>query len=224
MGSQPRLHCLFLVGVLSAAPWVTACDKGPAPLRPDPSLIRQWDEADLEVRLRVDPSDVTSHMELLRMVTARGAWGPEADQARVRRRALALWVIDHAPERDSAGVETRFYPTGSMVDPQGAIEAHRRWTSLAQSTTDARVFKNAIAFFQLTDPASAEAAITRAEAVAASPEWSEQRGRLYAQQIVGRGPDDSGPYRDGVTPERRAAPLAQAARAKVAASTDPTLV
>lgn len=104
----------------------------------------------------------------------------ESDAARTARHNHIFWLIEHAPESDTAGT-----PQASIFnwdDPQAYVEAKKLWLDQVGShPSNTNILGNAAQFFVLNDFEQSEKLLKQARTLEPNnPEWPERLGQLYS--------------------------------------------
>ncbi len=104
----------------------------------------------------------------------------ESDSARTAQHNHIFWLIEHAPESDTAGT-----PDASIFnrdDPQAYVEAKKLWLDQVGShPRNTNILGNAAQFFVLNDFKQSEELLKQARALEPdNPEWPERLGQLYS--------------------------------------------
>jgi len=104
----------------------------------------------------------------------------ESDAARTARHQHILWLIEHAPECETAGS-----PEVSIFErdePQTYAAARKLWLEqVASHPQNAKVLGNAANFFILNDFEQSEGLLKQARALEPeNPQWPERLGQLYS--------------------------------------------
>lgn len=144
---------------------------------------------ELEARLEANPEDLAARTELLGFY-ARGALRLIGRDATIMaRRRHILWLIEHHPESEAAGLsEATIDKAGhNLADAEGFEQAAKLWiTQASLHETSAAVQGNAAKFFQLSDKGRAIGFLTQAKKDEPNkPEWSAQIGYVSALALLG---------------------------------------
>jgi TonB family protein len=141
--------------------------------------------ADLEEQLKTSPTDMRARVSLLGYYFATAARVEGVEAAKAARRRHILWVIEHAPEDQTAMLsEMTIDPAGhSLADPEGYAAAKARWKALSDDPKSGPiVLRHAAYFFRLHDKALALDCLKRAQT---SLPATAELGAQYAITILG---------------------------------------
>jgi len=142
----------------------------------------------LEQRLNANPTDLTDRARLLGYYFSgsRNTAGPAAT-LEARRRHI-LWLIEHRPEAELAGLSE------ATIDPAGHALADRAGYELARSAwleqvrrrpSDTAVLRHAAKFFTLPDKDLAERVLRQGQrAEPQNTAWGDQIAYLYALGVM----------------------------------------
>jgi tetratricopeptide (TPR) repeat protein len=183
--------CIVLAVALLAIP--LASDPAPAQQTPEVSYARiardsyslnKVDAEQIEASLVGTPDDLQARTRLLGFYFGGAARLYGAETAIAHRRRHILWLIEHHPDSEVAGLsEATIDPAGhALADRQGYEQAAKLWIEAAQSPrSNAAVLGNAAKFFQLPDKERSAALINQAQKIAPDDKrWSERLGYVYA--------------------------------------------
>lgn len=227
--------CIVLAVALLAIP--LASDPAPAQQTPEVSYARiardsyslnKVDAEQIEASLVGTPDDLQARTRLLGFYFGGAARLYGAETAIAHRRRHILWLIEHHPDSEVAGLsEATIDPAGhALADRQGYEQAAKLWIEAAQSPrSNAAVLGNAAKFFQLPDKERSAALINQAQKIAPDDKrWSERLGYVYALAILGvDGLNQNGlPTRHN--PAEAAGDFAKRARQELEKSTDPVTI
>jgi beta-lactamase regulating signal transducer with metallopeptidase domain len=186
--------------------------------------------ADLESAFETKRHDLVALKKLLLFYWAAASDAGFAAQEGIlaKRRACILWLIEHHPESDLAGiVEARLLPSaaGPFDDPLGYARAKRLWLTHANRPgASLAVLGNAAAFFEAADKPLAEEMLLRARAQDPAGPWSRRLGEFYAVVLTGSwAPAGTHALRALSSPEWHG-PYGELVRRKLAESTDPDVL
>jgi hypothetical protein len=133
----------------------------------------------LEQKLLVKPDDLSSRIKLLGYYSGRN-WDSGAGYVRQKH---VLWVIEHHPESEIAGLRY------AQLDPELDGEVYQKgksiWLKHAKlKPKNATVLGNAAEFFMLNDEATAESLLVKAGSVdPKNPTWPKRLTQIYLGQM-----------------------------------------
>ncbi len=161
--------------------------------------------ADLEARVRSDPGDVETRIQLLRVYANNAV--PNYDDARRRLARLdqILYLIDHHPGISPLGTQLAYVSGtgGAYANQDDHRAAARHWLSAVDAhPATAAVVVNAVRFLAVEDKSDAENVLQKA--IAADPENREiaaNLGFLYAMEILGLDSLIAGAQSSGAGPD-----------------------
>ncbi len=137
----------------------------------------------LEKTLGQNPTDLPTRVKL---VTYYFSHQFQSDSARKDHQRHALWIIEHYPADEAAGiVEAHLEP---ILDGDGYRQAKALWVKhLAKSKKDPRLLWNAGEFFLIYDKKMAESLLTEGQRLEpGNSKWPEKLGQLYSLEVAGK--------------------------------------
>lgn len=175
-----------MTGVLTIVIGATVMGMPAAPGVGDgrPTATARTAVEELEKRLAAAPDDVDLRSRLLTAYFLDRS--PEGRAARTRH---ALWIIEHAPEADIAGMP--YASLDRILDPEGYERARALWLGhVEKDGKNPKILAYAARFLLLHDRDRAEELLQRgARLEPDDPEWRERLGQLYDLEDTDRTPD-----------------------------------
>ncbi len=142
-----------------------------------PSLRLTAAEADaLEAKLVEDPEDFSARRDLLVYYGFRDR-GAKAKHV--------LWIIEHHPEFSGSGPEMSLDP---IIEESSYRQGKALWLkNVKDNPTNSMILGNAAAYFTISDHATAEELLTKAQILEPqNPAWPERLGQLYKLEANGQ--------------------------------------
>jgi beta-lactamase regulating signal transducer with metallopeptidase domain len=165
-------HMNVVSAISKAAPPSDWSDKrfmGRWRLAVSPGMLTAEEAVALEAKLAEDPEDFDARRDLMAHYRFRD---------RSARAKHVLWIIEHHPEfSDNSSDLWLDVHTEESAYGQGKILWLR---NVQEHPTNAKILGNAVAYFSLSDHATAEDLLTKAQALEPqNPVWSERLGQQY---------------------------------------------
>lgn len=135
--------------------------------------------AKLEEELGENPDNLSARIMLLGYYERRAF---ESEDARKKRQAHIIWVIQNHPEHPIAGPHINLHPS---LDGEAYFAAKELWLGQVEAHEEnTAVLGNAARFLLLHDKDVAESLLNKAKALEPdNPEWSKRLGHLYSLGI-----------------------------------------
>ena len=141
------------------------------------------DALSLEAAMSGSPNELAARiLHLSRTFGSR-----RAKATAVPREESVYWLIEHAPESQTAGMP--YASLDKILEPDSYDKAKELWMKqVGANPASAKVQANAAKFFMLHDKSLCEGLLKKARDLEPSnPQWAEQLGHFYSLQSLGRG-------------------------------------
>lgn len=135
------------------------------------------DSENLEKKIKADPNDLPSRIQLLGYYFLKAY---KSDSARKARQEHILWIIQNRPDAAIAGLP--YAGLDPVLDKKAYQEARKSWLSQVETyKKNTTVLRNAANFFFIHDKNLTENLIKKAQALEPdNPEWPKLLGHLYS--------------------------------------------
>lgn len=127
-----------------------------------------------------DPADFGSRLQLLAYYSRKSLSMPETLEP---HKKLVLWLVRNYPESDAAGSFDAHFHT--HINPDGYVKAKALWLEHAKTqSSNVVILRNAANYFLLSDRATAEDLLKKAQVVAPNDaDLAHQLGHLYHLEV-----------------------------------------